>query len=154
MHKEILTDAEIIDTVRVLYKDIPAEFQDDMIALVALPEARLLEQAILSRIYSQSFPTDAVMEFVKDVSEQGESKPDYWSSCGQCESNTRNAEDLIERLADPRTPADTMVNGGALHMAIDALCRAGEDKIVDDLLRNAVSVYAVISTCSKEDAAS
>ena len=34
--------------------------------------------------------------FVIKVSEQTPEKPDYWSSCGQCEHNSSNAEDLLE----------------------------------------------------------
>lgn len=35
-------------------------------------------------------------EFVERVAKQTPEKPDYWSSCGQCERNTSDAEDLLE----------------------------------------------------------
>jgi septal ring factor EnvC (AmiA/AmiB activator) len=35
-------------------------------------------------------------KFIKEVSEQTPEKPDYWSSCSQCERNISDAEDLIE----------------------------------------------------------
>lgn len=37
----------------------------------------------------------AIFEFVKSVAEQKSEKPDYWSSCGQCERNISDAEDLL-----------------------------------------------------------
>jgi regulator of replication initiation timing len=38
-------------------------------------------------------------KFIKEVSEQTPEKPDYWSSCGQCERNISEAEDLIAAIA-------------------------------------------------------
>ncbi len=35
-------------------------------------------------------------KFIKEVSEQTPEKPDYWSSCSQCERNISDAEDLVE----------------------------------------------------------
>lgn len=35
-------------------------------------------------------------EFLAQVAKQIAEKPDYWSSCGQCERNSSDAEDLIE----------------------------------------------------------
>lgn len=37
--------------------------------------------------------------FVLKVSRQKPEKPDYWSSCGQCEHNISDAEDLIAALS-------------------------------------------------------
>lgn len=34
-------------------------------------------------------------EFIGDVSKQTPEKPDYWSSCSQCEHNSSEAEDFI-----------------------------------------------------------
>jgi hypothetical protein len=49
-----------------------------------------------------------VREFLEDVSKQKPEKPDYWSSCGQCERNTGRAEELLESLAaQPAVPALT-----------------------------------------------
>lgn len=36
-----------------------------------------------------------MMSFVKDISEQRPEKPDYWSSCSQCDRNIDNARDLL-----------------------------------------------------------
>jgi hypothetical protein len=40
-----------------------------------------------------------LLEFVAKISEQVPEKPDYWSSCSQCEYNSRDAQDIIEALA-------------------------------------------------------
>jgi hypothetical protein len=37
-------------------------------------------------------------EFVEEVSQQTPEKPDYWSSCGQCQHNSDKAEDILEQL--------------------------------------------------------
>jgi hypothetical protein len=37
-----------------------------------------------------------MLEFVREVAQQKPEKPDYWSSCGQCERNISTAEDLLE----------------------------------------------------------
>jgi hypothetical protein len=47
--------------------------------------------------HSTSAPTipEGWREFIEAVSEQKPEKPDYWSTCMQCESNIRDAEDLL-----------------------------------------------------------
>jgi hypothetical protein len=37
--------------------------------------------------------------FIKKVENQTPEKPDYWSSCGQCASNSSEAEDVLAALA-------------------------------------------------------
>ena len=39
---------------------------------------------------------EGMLEFVVRVSKQTPEKPDYWSSCSQCERNSSDAEDLLE----------------------------------------------------------
>lgn len=39
-------------------------------------------------------------EFILRVSKQTPEKPDYWCSCGQCERNESDAEDIIARAND------------------------------------------------------
>ena len=39
---------------------------------------------------------EGMLGFVVGVSEQTPEKPDYWSSCSQCERNSSDAEDLLE----------------------------------------------------------
>jgi len=46
---------------------------------------------------------DGWREFITRVANQGPSKPDYWSTCAQCERNTSDAEDLL--TAAPPPPA-------------------------------------------------
>ena len=54
--------------------------------------------------------------FVIKVSEQTPEKPDYWSSCGQCEHNSSNAEDLLE-LPDLATPVLNQIKAEAYREA-------------------------------------
>lgn len=46
-------------------------------------------------------------EFVERVAKQKPEKPDYWSSCSQCEHNISDAEDLLEAA-----PPCALSNGG------------------------------------------
>ena len=40
-------------------------------------------------------------DFLTELSKQKPEKPDYWSSCGQCERNSSTAEDLIAATPAP-----------------------------------------------------
>lgn len=51
--------------------------------------------------------------FAAKVAKQEPEKPDYWSSCGQCERNAREAEDLIE-VAPAVWPEDTSDYGSRI----------------------------------------
>ena len=42
-------------------------------------------------------------EFIEQVAKQKPEKPDYWSSCSQCERNINDAEDLLEAIPPQRT---------------------------------------------------
>lgn len=44
-----------------------------------------------------------VLAFLEDVSKQKPEKPDYWSSCGQCDRNIDRAGELLEEIATPPT---------------------------------------------------
>jgi hypothetical protein len=37
-----------------------------------------------------------VHEFIKDIATQAPEKPDYWSTCGQCERNIQRAQELLD----------------------------------------------------------
>jgi hypothetical protein len=39
-----------------------------------------------------------VIEFLKHMANETPEKPDYWSSCGQCERNSNSADDLLESI--------------------------------------------------------
>lgn len=49
--------------------------------------------------------------FAEKVSRQKPEKPDYWSSCGQCEHNISDAEDLID--AASAAQAEKTEKGGS-----------------------------------------
>jgi hypothetical protein len=48
---------------------------------------------------------ESFVEFIKGVAQQEPEKPDYWSSCSQCQRNIDDAEELLE--AAPQPPALT-----------------------------------------------
>jgi hypothetical protein len=50
---------------------------------------------------------EALDEFIRDVAQQKPEKPDYWSSCGQCERNADRAQDLLESCAKITTNIST-----------------------------------------------
>jgi hypothetical protein len=53
--------------------------------------------------------------------------------------------------ADPRTPSDMLVNGGALTLALNVLRRAGKDEVADELEKTAVSACsASVSTIASD----
>lgn len=35
-------------------------------------------------------------DFIREIADQKPEKPDYWSSCSQCEGNSRMAQELLE----------------------------------------------------------
>lgn len=45
--------------------------------------------------------------FVENISKQRPEKPDYWSSCGQCENNTDDAKELLAKSATPPVSEET-----------------------------------------------
>ncbi len=53
-------------------------------------------------------------DFIEEISKQKPEKPDYWSSCGQCDRNIDRAQELLEpartthekRLAEGWVPID------------------------------------------------
>lgn len=47
------------------------------------------------QVAAQAAVIEKLLTFVKYVAEQTPEKPDYWSSCGQCSSNSDEAEDLL-----------------------------------------------------------
>ena len=64
--------------------------------------------------------------FVIKVSEQTPEKPDYWSSCGQCEHNSSNAEDLLE-LPDLASPVLNRIRAEGMRMAAE-ICDSPMDR--------------------------
>lgn len=74
---------------------IAAVCPDNVLTMIA--RIRDLEAELAARnkrAQSGAVPTEW-HEFVERVSKQKPEKPDYWSSCGQCEHNISDAEDLI-----------------------------------------------------------
>lgn len=70
---------------------------------------------------------EAVLSFVETVRGQKPEKPDYWSSCGQCQNNSDVAIDLCEAPYQP--PADlcnvAMDKTGEIHPKSCYACGIG-----------------------------
>lgn len=73
--------------------------------------------------------------FVIKVSEQTPEKPDYWSSCGQCEHNSSNAEDLLE-LPDLATPVLNRIKAEAYREAADICSEKHSLSAAEEAIRN------------------
>jgi len=69
------------------------------------PEATAIVQEALYRASSSRAEVEipeAWREFVERVSKQTPEKPDYWSSCSQCDRNISDAEDLLAAAEAPK----------------------------------------------------
>jgi hypothetical protein len=44
---------------------------------------------------------ESFVEFIKGVAQQEPEKPDYWSSCSQCQRNIDEAEELLDAAPQP-----------------------------------------------------
>lgn len=71
-------------------------------------------------------PTSAEVDFIERVAKQKPEKPDYWSTCGQCEHNIWDAEELVEARAKVAAPEALGAAGVTVAELIDALETASE----------------------------
>lgn len=64
-----------------------------------------VEAVVHNYSYATPAPAPAVpqgwRDFLTELSKQKPEKPDYWSSCGQCERNSSTAEDLLAATPAP-----------------------------------------------------
>jgi chromosome segregation ATPase len=58
--------------------------------------ANRMRNAALSDLEQSEERMRELENFVSEVAKQKPEKPDYWSSCSQCERNASNAEELID----------------------------------------------------------
>lgn len=65
-----------------------------------------LAALVLAATHAAPSVPEGWCEFVARVAAQKPEKPDYWSSCGQCERNASDAEDLLAAAA-PQPGAPT-----------------------------------------------
>jgi hypothetical protein len=65
--------------------------------LVGVPSGGVKE--MVEEIESLREQVTLLREFVRKIKEQTPEKPDYWSSCSQCEGNSSEADDVLEQLA-------------------------------------------------------
>lgn len=70
---------------------------------------------------------DGWMEFVERLSKQKPEKPDYWSSCGQCEHNIADAEELLAAAPQPQPVQEQPTNcrhcGGNYNVLCAGQCK-------------------------------
>jgi len=58
-------------------------------------ELRKYSHELEAKLKAATTREGLLREFVEKVASQPVSRPDYWCSCGQCESNTDDAKMLI-----------------------------------------------------------
>ena len=97
-----------------------------------LPSLHLVNQELSTlntQLAALAEQNEKMRAFVIKVSEQTPEKPDYWSSCGQCEHNSSNAEDLLE-LPDLASPVLNRIRAEGMRMAAEIV--GPEDSHQDD----------------------
>ena len=52
---------------------------------------------------------ESFVEFIKGIAQQEPEKPDYWSSCSQCQRNINDAEELLEAAPNPPALTDERI---------------------------------------------
>ena len=64
------------------------------------PDEQSLHAAFAAGAKWQQTRDAELKEFVEEVSQQTPEKPDYWSSCGQCQRNSDKAEDILDQMRE------------------------------------------------------
>ncbi|WP_254661814.1 hypothetical protein [Burkholderia sp. CCA53] len=82
----------------------PIHYDDMVEYLVSVSPAKILKlidafEAAEREREQLRAELEAAAAFVQDVSKQKPERPDYWSSCSQCEHNIDRAQDLLEKQA-------------------------------------------------------
>lgn len=95
-----------------------------------LHESIIEERAEFSKEREQLLGKMAMMQkFIQEISEKAPEKPDYWSSCGQCQRNTSDAEDLLS----------------ASQPEVEAFLNEVLDKVIEDCAKRA-EAYSYMSS--------
>ncbi|MDN7511989.1 hypothetical protein QZL91_21210 [Burkholderia multivorans] len=82
----------------------PIHYDDMVEYLVSVSPAKILKlidafEAAEREREQLRAELEAAAALVQDVSKQKPERPDYWSSCSQCEHNIDRAQDLLEKQA-------------------------------------------------------
>lgn len=78
---------------------------DDHLVVVRAGDLRKLSYSFDSRARMESLldrareTSSGVVSFLERIAEQVPEKPDHWNSCGQCDRNSSNADDLLDEIA-------------------------------------------------------
>ncbi|HDR9290076.1 TPA: hypothetical protein QDB46_005263 [Burkholderia multivorans] len=84
--------SDLVDSLLAARRACASEFPPDA-------EGEPDEGRIHENIRKLKAALEAAAAFVQDVSKQKPERPDYWSSCSQCEHNIDRAQDLLEKQA-------------------------------------------------------
>ena len=89
------------------------------------------------QVAAQAAVIEKLLTFVKYVAEQTPEKPDYWSSCGQCSSNSDEAEDLLAIPTDSTQILDEVRRAERERVAqfVDDNCTYGDTHILVKAIR-------------------
>jgi len=93
---------EMADELKQLCKDF-SDLRDRPYMGDVVAQVDALAEIVTASIGTRATPVapavpDAVIAFLQEVKEQIPEKPDYWSSCSQCELNSRVADDILDEL--------------------------------------------------------
>jgi hypothetical protein len=69
--------------------------------------------------------TGALIMLIQDMAKQKPEKPDHWNSCGQCERNIEQAQDLLAARATPAEP-----DGDARNEIIEQCARVADEMVL------------------------
>lgn len=94
-YDDLFNALQRIDTAAVALPSFEIRHEGGLDAVV-----RNIVEAIERCSVPPSESNQNMYEFVTRITEQIPEKPDYWSSCGQCERNINDAQDLIESFTD------------------------------------------------------
>ncbi|MCL4627486.1 hypothetical protein [Burkholderia multivorans] len=84
--------SDLVDSLLAARRACASEFPPDA-------EGEPDEGRIHENIRKLKAALEAAAAFIQDVSKQKPERPDYWSSCSQCEHNIDRAQDLLEKQA-------------------------------------------------------
>lgn len=113
---------------------------------------RAVERLRQSLIAQQPAAVSEAMELVRDIAGQKPEKPDYWSSCGQCESNIGRAQEVLEAfIAAQQTAAvgtkplsEFMAEQEVLYPGIRDKVQAAADELRASLARQPAAADELI----------
>ena len=94
---------------------------------------------------------ESFVEWIKGVAQQEPEKPDYWSSCSQCQRNINDAEELLETTPQPPALTDERILEIAMSDAVSLIEDQGSGVRPRITVHNSIGgVYAFAHAIERE----